>query len=76
MTIPVIVPPVGGDHRYETRAVIIHPDTNQVPRLFADRPGEIVLTGNTRPPWYPIRVRMYITRAGSDSGAVLPEHVP
>ena len=27
----------------------IHPDTNQVPRLLADRPGEIVLTGNNRP---------------------------
>ena len=34
----------------------IHPDTNQVPRLLADRPGELVLTGNNRPSWYPIRV--------------------
>jgi len=36
----------------------IHPDTNQVSRLLADRPGEIVLTGNDRPSWYPIRVRV------------------
>ena len=39
----------------------IHLDTNQVPRLLADRRGEIVLTGNTRPSWYPIRVRVYRT---------------
>jgi hypothetical protein len=45
----------------------IHPDTNQVPRLLADRPGELVLTGNTRPSWYPIRVRVYIHTRFLDS---------
>jgi len=34
---------------YDATAHVLYTDTNQVPRLLADRPGEIVLIGNNRP---------------------------